>query len=181
MDGWIDGEGIKEGSFSVQALEIFPIWPSCKEGRRQMEVHSQSLVSALVVLSVLCCFSAYPAYPDKDNMQDFVPTDFNLVDNAVGFIPDDAPSAGIRQSQNLNSALSALEEEINQIQKGRRWNAGKDSIQDETADNLVKEVRAILWKLAAADKLRSQGFARADQSPQKPSKRACFWKYCVTN
>lgn len=52
---------------------------------------------------------------------DFVPTDFKLEDNAVGFIPDNMPSTGLRQSRNLNSALSALEEGINQIQKAGHW------------------------------------------------------------
>ncbi|XP_042335565.1 interferon alpha/beta receptor 1-like [Sceloporus undulatus] len=112
---------------------------------------------------------------------DLMPTDFNLVDNTVGFIPDDAPSTGVHQSRNLNSAPSAFEEGINQIQKSGRWNGGKESFQDDVPDNLVEDIKTILWKLAAADKLRSQTFVKADRSPQKPSKRACFWKYCVTN
>ncbi|KAH0630985.1 hypothetical protein JD844_004436 [Phrynosoma platyrhinos] len=145
-----------------------------------MEMHYKILY-AIVALSATCCLEAYPVHPDTDGMQDLMPTDFNLVDNTVGFIPDDAPSTGVHQSRNLNSALSALEEGINQIQKSGRWNGGKESFQDDASDNLVEDIKTILWKLAAADKLRSQTFVKADQSPQKPSKRACFWKYCVTN
>ncbi|CAI5793665.1 urotensin-related peptide 1 [Podarcis lilfordi] len=146
-----------------------------------MKMQFQILAYVMVALSSTCCVAAYPVYPDIEAMQDFVPTDFNLVDSAVGFIPDDAASFGLRPSRNLNAAHSALEEGINQVQKSRQWNGGKESLQDDSADNLVEDIKAILWKLAAADKFRSQAFVKADQSPQKPSKRACFWKYCVTN
>ncbi|KAM6427106.1 uncharacterized protein PHA67_003775 [Liasis olivaceus] len=143
-------------------------------------MHPQ-MVFVLLMLSAGCCMNAYPVYPDIDGMQDFVPTDFNLVDNTMGFVPDDVPAIGLRQPRNMNSARSVLEEEINQIQKGGWWNGGKESSQDDTPANLIEDVKAILWKLAAADKLRTQAFVKADQSPQKPNKRACFWKYCVTN
>ncbi|KAL8180982.1 UNVERIFIED_CONTAM: hypothetical protein K2H54_043392 [Gekko kuhli] len=144
-------------------------------------MRSQILACAVSVLLAACSLNAYPVYPEIDSTQDFVPTDFNLLDNSVGFVPDDVPSAALHPSRNLNSALSALEGGINQMQKAGRWAGGKESLQDETPENLVEDVKTILWKLAAADKLRSQGFVKAEQSPQKPSKRACFWKYCVTN
>lgn len=35
----------------------------------------------------------------------------------------------------------------------------------------VDNVNMILWKLAVADQLRSQGFTKSEQPPQKPSKR----------
>ncbi|KAJ7310262.1 hypothetical protein JRQ81_007161 [Phrynocephalus forsythii] len=143
---------------------------------------SQTLLCAIVALSAAFCSEALPVLPDIDSMQDFAPTDFNLMDNNVGFVSDDVPFTGLHQSRNTNPALLALEERINQIQKSSRWNGDKESLQEEAPDNLADEAKTILWKLAAADKLRSHAFVRADHSsPQKPSKRACFWKYCVTN
>ncbi|KYO45098.1 hypothetical protein Y1Q_0007394 [Alligator mississippiensis] len=133
-------------------------------------MQSQLWAHALAVLLLVCRGDAYPAYPESDNVPEFVPTDFKLEDNAVGFIPDNMPSTGLRQSRNLNSALSALEEGINQIQKAGHWKEGKETLQEDTADNLVEDVKAILWQLAAA-KHRSQGFTKSDQTPPKPNKR----------
>uniref|UniRef100_A0A3B3Y0K9 Uncharacterized protein n=1 Tax=Poecilia mexicana TaxID=48701 RepID=A0A3B3Y0K9_9TELE len=45
---------------------------------------------------------------------------------------------------------------------------------------IVDDLKEVVLKLAAADKLRSQGFVRSEQSLPKTNKR-CFWKYCVTN
>ncbi|KAJ6663275.1 hypothetical protein lerEdw1_010411 [Lerista edwardsae] len=149
--------------------------------RDEMEMPCQILGYAVMVLLTASGMEAYPVYPDMEGMQDFVPTDFNLVDSTGGFIPDEPSSNVLRQPRNWSPALSALEEGINQIQKAGRWNGGKEVLQDDAPDNLVEDVKAVLWKLAAADKLRSQAFVKADQAPQKPSKRACFWKYCVTN
>uniref|UniRef100_A0A4W5N2C6 Urotensin-related peptide 1 n=1 Tax=Hucho hucho TaxID=62062 RepID=A0A4W5N2C6_9TELE len=47
--------------------------------------------------------------------------------------------------------------------------------------NKVDDLKVVVLKLAAADKLRSQGFLRSEQNLPKTNKRACFWKYCVTN
>ncbi|KAJ8281692.1 hypothetical protein COCON_G00042110 [Conger conger] len=61
------------------------------------------------------------------------------------------------------------------------WAKGvKDPLQQEKMSNMVDYIKAAVVKLAAADNLRSQGFRRSEGSP-KTNKRACFWKYCVTN
>ncbi|KAJ8398015.1 hypothetical protein AAFF_G00433620 [Aldrovandia affinis] len=57
----------------------------------------------------------------------------------------------------------------------------KDPLQQEKISNMVEYIKAAVLKLAAADNLRSQGFVRSGDSSPKTNKRACFWKYCVTN
>uniref|UniRef100_A0A3Q3J0Z6 Uncharacterized protein n=1 Tax=Monopterus albus TaxID=43700 RepID=A0A3Q3J0Z6_MONAL len=63
------------------------------------------------------------------------------------------------------------------------WNKGanKDSAEEDKFSNMVEDLKEVVFKLAAANKLRSQGFLRSDQNLPKTNKRACFWKYCVTN
>ncbi|XP_036423780.1 urotensin-related peptide 1 [Colossoma macropomum] len=57
----------------------------------------------------------------------------------------------------------------------------KETLQQAKMNNMVDDLKAAVLKLAAADNLRSQGFLRSEQNLPKPNKRACFWKYCVTN
>ncbi|KAL6480169.1 hypothetical protein MHYP_G00112020 [Metynnis hypsauchen] len=57
----------------------------------------------------------------------------------------------------------------------------KETLQQAKMNGMVDDLKAAMLKLAAADNLRSQGFLRSEQNLPKPNKRACFWKYCVTN
>ncbi|KAL7863307.1 hypothetical protein SRHO_G00122910 [Serrasalmus rhombeus] len=57
----------------------------------------------------------------------------------------------------------------------------KETLQQAKMNDMVDDLKAAVLKLAAADNLRSQGFLRSEQNLPKPNKRACFWKYCVTN
>ncbi|CAM4614389.1 unnamed protein product [Caretta caretta] len=125
-------------------------------------MHPRILVCTLAVLLAACHMDTYPMYTESDGVQE----------NAVGFIPDDTHSAGLRQSRSLNSVPSALEGGISQIQKAGHWKGGKETSLEDVPDNLVDNVKMILWKLAVADQLRSQGFTKSEQPPQKPSKRA---------
>ncbi|XP_056626354.1 urotensin-related peptide 1 [Triplophysa dalaica] len=57
----------------------------------------------------------------------------------------------------------------------------KETLQREKTSSMVDDLKTVVLKLAAADNLRSQGFLRSEQNLPKNNKRACFWKYCVTN
>ncbi|XP_076877062.1 urotensin-related peptide 1 [Brachyhypopomus gauderio] len=57
----------------------------------------------------------------------------------------------------------------------------KEALQQEKMNHVGDYLKTAVLKLAAADSLRSQGFLRSEQNLPKPNKRACFWKYCVTN
>ncbi|KAG7329141.1 hypothetical protein KOW79_007315 [Hemibagrus wyckioides] len=62
------------------------------------------------------------------------------------------------------------------------WPKGeKENLQQDKMNHMVDDLKEVVRKLAAADNLRSQGFLRSEQNLPKPNKRACFWKYCVTN
>uniref|UniRef100_A0A671Q7S0 Urotensin-related peptide 1 n=1 Tax=Sinocyclocheilus anshuiensis TaxID=1608454 RepID=A0A671Q7S0_9TELE len=67
----------------------------------------------------------------------------------------------------------------------RSWQAhdfcAKETLQQEKINNMEEDFKAVVLKLAAADNLRSQGYLRSEQNLPKNNKRACFWKYCVTN
>ncbi|KAI4892884.1 hypothetical protein NFI96_012634, partial [Prochilodus magdalenae] len=46
-----------------------------------------------------------------------------------------------------------------------------ETLQQPKVNNMVDDLKAAVLKLAAADKLRSQGFLRSEQNLPKPSKR----------
>ncbi|XP_052367913.1 uncharacterized protein LOC118384042 [Oncorhynchus keta] len=53
------------------------------------------------------------------------------------------------------------------------WNkaGAKDSVQQDKFVNMVDDLKVVVLKLAAADKLRSQGFLRSEQNLPKNNKR----------
>uniref|UniRef100_A0A8C7HRF4 Urotensin-related peptide 1 n=1 Tax=Oncorhynchus kisutch TaxID=8019 RepID=A0A8C7HRF4_ONCKI len=53
------------------------------------------------------------------------------------------------------------------------WNkaGAKDSVQQDKFVNMVDDLKVVVLKLAAADKLRSQGFLRSEQNLPKTNKR----------
>ncbi|CAN9515151.1 unnamed protein product [Ophioblennius macclurei] len=133
-------------------------------------------VALLHLVAVICSATwthALPLYPDTnlEPQADFFQT---LVSEV-----EDGANAGEAEQREVNNLYPLL-----MHQNGGRdpWIKGsKDSVQQDKFANMVDDLKEVVLKLAAADKLRSQGFLRSEQNLPKTNKRACFWKYCVTN
>ncbi|XP_033182075.1 uncharacterized protein urp1 [Anabas testudineus] len=133
-------------------------------------------VALFYLLAVICSARwthALPLYPDSslEPQSDLIQ---KLVSEVEGGLD---PAEGERREVNNLYPL------LMQHNGGRdSWNKGdKDVAQQDKFANMVEDLKEAVLKLAAADKLRSQGFLRSEQNLPKTNKRACFWKYCVTN
>ncbi|XP_038555637.1 urotensin-related peptide 1 [Micropterus salmoides] len=132
---------------------------------------------ALFYLAAVICSArrthALPLYPETDlePQADFIQ---KLVSEVEG---------GANAAEGEQREVNNLYPLLMQHNGGRdSWNKGtKDSAQQDKFANMVEDLKEAVLKLAAADKLRSQGFLRSEQNLPKTNKRACFWKYCVTN
>uniref|UniRef100_A0A3Q1F1P7 Urotensin-related peptide 1 n=1 Tax=Acanthochromis polyacanthus TaxID=80966 RepID=A0A3Q1F1P7_9TELE len=124
-------------------------------------------VALLYLVAVICSAAwthALPLYPEANlDLQPFI-------QKLVSEVEDGANTAEGEQREVFPLLM---------LHNGGRdsWNKEKDSTQQE---KFVEGFKDVVLKLAAADKLRSQGFVRSEQSLPKTNKR-CFWKYCVTN
>ncbi|XP_015207117.2 urotensin-related peptide 1 [Lepisosteus oculatus] len=131
--------------------------------------------TAVVLLSASCC-QAFPLYsgaslvPQADMFQR-VAADIEEAEGTGGSLGE---SRG--QMKGLYPLLLPQGQDTMSRLKGT-----KDSIQQEKLNNVVEDVKAAVLKLAALDRLRTHSLFRSEQNPQKTDKRACFWKYCVTN
>uniref|UniRef100_A0A3B4TQM5 Urotensin-related peptide 1 n=1 Tax=Seriola dumerili TaxID=41447 RepID=A0A3B4TQM5_SERDU len=130
-------------------------------------------VALFYLVAVICSARrthALPLYPDTNlEPQPFIQ---KLVSEV-----EDGSNAAEGEQREMNNLYPLLM----QHNGGRdSWNTAKGSAQQDKFVNMVEDLKETVLKLAAADKLRSQGFLRSEQNLPKTNKR-CFWKYCVTN
>uniref|UniRef100_UPI0037E81502 urotensin-related peptide 1 n=1 Tax=Semicossyphus pulcher TaxID=241346 RepID=UPI0037E81502 len=133
-------------------------------------------VALFYLVAVICSARrthALPLYPDTN-----LEPQADFIQKLVSEV-EDGPNTAEAEQREVNNLYPLLMQ-----QNGGRdaWTKGtKDSAQQDKFANMVEDLREAVLKLAAADKLRSQGFLRSEQSLPRANKRACFWKYCVTN
>ncbi|KAG5263556.1 hypothetical protein AALO_G00266100 [Alosa alosa] len=131
-------------------------------------------VAVLSFLAVMCSTwssNAFPLYSD---------TPLEAQEDLLGKLVEEVEESQSRdagESRGVKSIYPLL------LDQGREslGKGEKQSLEQEKISNMVDGLKEVVMKLAAANKLRSQGFTRSDQSLPKNNKRACFWKYCVTN
>ncbi|XP_037636095.1 urotensin-related peptide 1 [Sebastes umbrosus] len=133
-------------------------------------------VALFYLVAVICSARrthALPLYPDTN-----LEPQADFIQKLVSEVEDGANAAEGEQRE-VNNLYPLL---VPHNGGRESWNKGaKDAAQQDTFANMVEDLRETVLKLAAADKLRSQGFLRSEQNLPKTNKRTCFWKYCVTN
>ncbi|XP_044060608.1 urotensin-related peptide 1 [Siniperca chuatsi] len=133
-------------------------------------------VALFYLVAVICSARrthALPLYPDTN-----LEPQADFIQKLVSEV-EDGPNTAEGEQRDVNNLYPLLM----QHNGGRdSWNKGaKDSAQQDKFANMVEDLKEAVLNLAAADKLRAQGFLRSEQNLPKTNKRACFWKYCVTN
>ncbi|XP_063046496.1 urotensin-related peptide 1 [Engraulis encrasicolus] len=132
-------------------------------------------VAVLSCFVVLCCSGsgkAFPLYSDSP-----LTTQEDLLEKLVEEVEESENRDAAGEPRGARNIYPLFLDQNRDI-VGR---GNKQTIDQEKITNMVDGLKEVVFKLAAADKLRSHGFTRADPGLPKNNKRACFWKYCVTN
>ncbi|XP_051790928.1 urotensin-related peptide 1 [Erpetoichthys calabaricus] len=149
-------------------------------------MQSWALLTIVAMLSAAGRMQAYPLFSGSNHILQGVPADVfqTLGESNEGDLRD--RSLGDEETRQFKSLYPLLQsqDDDDDVQGSLRttWIKGnKDSVQQEKMNNMVDDIKNAVLKLAAAEKLRSHGFVKSEQNTPKATKRACFWKYCVTN
>ncbi|XP_072519979.1 urotensin-related peptide 1 [Salminus brasiliensis] len=131
-------------------------------------------VALLYILAVVFSATrALPLYPDT-----VLTPQEDLLQKLVTEV-EEGQSDDLSEQRDVKTVFPLL---LQQERDRDSWpKDAKETLQQAKMNNMVDDLKAVMLKLAAADNLRSQGFLRSEQNLPKPNKRACFWKYCVTN
>ncbi|KAF4091459.1 hypothetical protein AMELA_G00037100 [Ameiurus melas] len=147
-----------------------------QEAKTQAVPYSVSMLSVALLYILALVFpadNALPLYSDTA----LTPHE-DLLQKLVTEIEDEQ-SNDLSTQRDVKTILPIL---LHKERESDSWpNGAKENLQQDKMNHMVDDLKEVVMKLAAADKLRSQGFLRSEQNLPKPNKRACFWKYCVTN
>ncbi|XP_078402376.1 urotensin-related peptide 1 [Cetorhinus maximus] len=136
-----------------------------------------TVICAVALLSTASRLKALPVFPENSRIQEEF--DPRMAEDAVGFLSNDISSVGARRKADFYSAFPKQEETV--------LNLGGAGPQEDTVDslgdnaNLVDNMMALLLKLTDAQNLQQRRYTKSAPAALKSSKRACFWKYCVTD
>lgn len=119
------------------------------------------------ILTVICSARrthALPLYPDSN-----LEPQADLIQKLVAEV-EDGENADISDQKEVKNLYPLL---LQRDKAQDAWSKGaKDLVQREKFVNMVDDLKDVVLKLAAADKLRSQGFLRSEQSLPKTNKRS---------
>ncbi|XP_048460930.1 urotensin-related peptide 1 [Rhincodon typus] len=138
-------------------------------------MYTWTLICALAILSAAGQLKALPVFPENSRIQEEF--DPKMTEGAVGFLSNDLSSLGAKRMANVYSVIPKQEE----------IDLGGAGLREDTVEplgdkaKLIDNVMMLLWKFTSTQNLQQRRFSKPAQASLQSSKRACFWKYCVTD